>query len=825
MSNPGAASSVVNNYQALNGTQISSALRAAPSAAILADATTIYQTPDGALWQSTGTVLIQILTSAQSAGVAALGLQSPVSSTWRTMQDAINAYGQVSLPEGTSIVVANPVLMGNDCTVNMSAGTTLLGSGDTFHNIFRAGNAEWADFTTSAGGGIFGVYVGCADPVTATAAGSIRYTQATTSLAYAGPNGAFGSEVSVAAVVSGVTEQFFVLTDSLSQQIMVRVAVNANRNANATRAIRIEPVQGVVSITWTRTSNIVTVSEPGHKRCGGYFFSIFGTLQGHFFIKSTTTTTWSFAQAGADVSTPTAGKVYGVRNWIWDCAGARLDYQKTLSYTGGQRDGMHVHAIPLCWVNGSYGTPPNTLATQKYAMFAHGCFDIDMWDLQYEDAGSDGFHITGPARKVFARNITGRNGDNTTAVGTTDYPGQYLFGPSYGTVDVTNWGLTNIFAIDTIFEPVRIYTANAAKISGGVVGPVFGTWTGAAVAPVSIITDVLCVDAAGGGFGSSNTNTDDITFVDIRCLKSDGTQNPMINFAGTGTRTNTRCEKQQLQPVSGLATGTIVVNSGTTMEDLYIDFADGLSGFCGAGIDVRGTGRVKDLKVTSSRIRGDNTLNAATQPVLVLLEASTSQIDHLDISGVNLVDISGSGTKAALVFNKGTLSTFVFDRLKLEACESLLKASSTAATTTIVRGGNSELDVTFCASLDALIARLGLANVHVTGTVAQLNATGNIRVVVAACLFDARFLRNVTGNSSIWVKATSCLAGTPIQIDAGTPLIKADGDWDMAFDGALLDATVTNNAPGAKFYNTNAGFVSGVGAYARGAAAWVRIAA
>jgi hypothetical protein len=95
-----------------------------------------------------------------------------------------------------------------------------------------------------------------------------------------------------------------------------------------------------------------------------------------------------------------------------------------------------------------------------------------------------------------------------------------------------------------------------------------------------------------------------------------------------------------------------------------------------------------------------------------------------------------------------------------------------------------------------------------------------------ACIFDARFIRNATGNNTITVRAVASSAGTPLAVDAGTPSIRLGGDWDMSFDGALLDATVANHAAGAGFYNTNAAFgAPGAGKYVRGSAAWVRTAA
>ncbi len=83
----------------------------------------------------------------------------------------------------------------------------------------------------------------------------------------------------------------------------------------------------------------------------------------------------------------------------------------------------------------------------------------------------------------------------------------------------------------------------------------------------------------------------------------------------------------------------------------------------------------------------------------------------------------------------------------------------------------------------------------------------------------------MSGNTVYQINARQLEAVTVIVSDAGTPVWRLQSGCDFSVDGALLDATVGNHGAGASFYNTNAAFGAGVGAYVRGSAAWARVAA
>jgi hypothetical protein len=262
--------------------------------------------------------------------------------------------------------------------------------------------------------------------------------------------------------------------------------------------------------------------------------------------------------------------------------------------------------------------------------------------------------------------------------------------------------------------------------------------------------------------------------------------------------------------------------------------ADTSCGFSGPYLNIRGSGRVKNLTLDmKNKLRGNNQLpvtlgtGSALTPCVLQLESAASQVDNLHWIGGVLDDISGSGTKIIGVRNVGVLPVALIEGLRQLAGDAFWRQLTNSTNTTQVDMANCDVDATYLFATDVAFSVAKLANVRVrTGSGFHIGtASGTYRVDVTNCTFDARFIRNATGNNTITVRAVASSAGTPLAVDAGTPSIRLGGDWDMTLDGTLLDATVGNHAAKAEFYNSNAGFGAGVGAYCRGSATWVRTAA
>jgi hypothetical protein len=82
-----------------------------------------------------------------------------------------------------------------------------------------------------------------------------------------------------------------------------------------------------------------------------------------------------------------------------------------------------------------------------------------------------------------------------------------------------------------------------------------------------------------------------------------------------------------------------------------------------------------------------------------------------------------------------------------------------------------------------------------------------------------------TAALNLYSDATTSLPALTSSLVATAGALRLQGPSGLSIDGAILDGTVANNAANASFYNTNAAFGTGVGAYVRGSATWTRVAA
>lgn len=106
-SNPGAASVSTQNFSPLRGQAITSDLYYDPTPDLLANQTTIYQTPDGQLWKSNGTALISIVDSIDASSlVTYAALSSSNAMLLVSAQDRASQYG--NMPAANASVQSGP---------------------------------------------------------------------------------------------------------------------------------------------------------------------------------------------------------------------------------------------------------------------------------------------------------------------------------------------------------------------------------------------------------------------------------------------------------------------------------------------------------------------------------------------------------------------------------------------------------------------------------------------------------------------------------------------------------------------------------------------
>lgn len=769
--------------------------------------------------------------------------------TARTVQDALNGGRAVVVAAGSTVAFDMPLLLGSDTSLEVQPGVQINGTGTLRHNFARTGNAEYVD------SGIPGVWIVCATERSSYGVGTLTYTHSGTTLEWAAPGDVAGSPVSIASVTTPATSGLFRLVSANGDELNVVVIPAASRNAPVSRAVRVEPVTGARPITWVRNGTTFVATESAHGRRVGDIVMVFGTPRQHGYIIAADANTWTLADAsGASSGSASA---YGVRNINILATGSTINGNHS-SLTGTTVSQSNHAWILFAATNVNMKAPAHT-DYAKYCVLASGCANMGInGATALEGNCSDTVHITGPHRGVTVANTVSRAIDNIIGIGCCDYVDYNIFWPGAGTVDVSQVEILNTRGINTRLELVRIYNANSGWIRDAVISGVYGTFDASVTTcATSIISDLNVLQVDPGA-----TNIDRLVVDDVTAVASVSTLfKPAFSATGTGTRRGVRIQNIPLLPCNANSSGTVVIDSA--FQDIYFAPLDGVSGFSGPAINLRGSAVVELLTVElSSRLRGDNQLpvtlgsGTAQQPSLVQLEAGTSTANQLHVFGGAVDDISATGTKVCLVRNNGVIQAATVSRVRAIDFEMLWRQLGASNTGTVLKLAGIDYDSVTgsIVSLDAAMAsiqadglrissgysivntgiaagttRIDLSNVLAALSIAVLrnvlNGATYILSASSVTLTAGNIIRNEAGNPVITVAANNTSVPTPISIVAGTPVIRLGGSVSFPVDGTLIDATVTNHGAGASFYNTNAAFGAGVGAYVRGSATWTRVAA
>jgi len=772
---------------------------------------------------------MSVTTNTEISGVGGVNVvgTSPVSgggvapgATAADMQ-ALIAAGEISFSAG-AFGLGECLLLGSNTTVEMSAGTTLTNAG-VEHTMIRTGNAEYSGAETP----IPGISIYCADQQIG-GAGTLRYTHATTTLAWSAPgDAAYGTEISVAAVSSVATSAILAIPSAAAGlAIYVIVIPNGSRVANVTRTVRVAPVTGARPVTWTRTSNVRTVSEASHGRQVGDFAILFSSVGAsrHGFVSSVSLDAWTIADTGSDVASATAGSAYGVRNVKINTNGARLNYNRDALATAS---GSNTIAVLLSACSDTSIDAPQIDNATKYAVLVVGFANVEANGVRSFrpassdlDGNSDTVHICGPGRTVRATGTRSQAGDNIIGIGCCDYADFNINFPAYGSCSIDGIVVDGVRCENTDQQPVRLYNANGANVLSRVeIKNVTGTYNTSTDSCVAIISDATASQVDAG-----DTNIDGLIIDAPDAARVDGSASNAVVFRGTGTRKNIRLKR--VKPRIGTPSVPATVSLEAPMEDISIEYESG--SFSGALALITGAFTVKRVDIdVSKRVNGDNALGGV-QPTIFQTNASTSVAAFVKLSG-EFDDTSASGAKTVGILNKGTISRADCTGLRAYDGDAIVRNNSTATLTEMLASGITA-DTSYILANDGAVGSVDFTNVHHTSVNASAvfhnNATagGTTRVKAHGVRAGNRFLRNVAGSSVYLLDAPTVEAVTYYVSDAGTPSLRLTASTNMPVDGALLDATVTNHRGGIGFYNTNAAYGLGVGAYVRGAAAWTRVA-
>lgn len=770
-----------------------------------------------------------------AAVVGAAGSYSVIGILRNSLQAGLNR-GSAYIPSGETMV-DECLLVGSNTIIEAAPSARLMMSGATKHTMLRTGNAEFS----SSAPAIPGVSIYCADEVGDSSTGRMRYTHATTSLAWLAPGESqYGAEVDISSVTNNTNVAIFALPGAAAgKQIYVYVAP-ATRSGVITRTVRIEPVTGARAMTWTRASNVRTVTETAHGRRVGDFVICFGPAGdvSHGYIIARTADTFTMSDTGTDQGSAQAGRVYGVRNIRCRFNGAVWDYNSAGSGTTALMSNLH--AMIFLAVSDLFVSDVQINNATKYAVLVTGYKTAVFEDVSvYRNStastseNSDVIHPLGPGQNFVANRTRAQGGDNVIGVGCADYY-DYVFNcPQYGSLSLIGGRVTDTWCEDTDEHPVRFYNANGSNvIRGWTIDTVEGTYSTSADACVAIIRDSMNLGAGDGMVDLGETNITDLTIIRPNAVRVDGSSSFAVRFSGAGTRRGIKIRQLTARAATLNHRASVWIDDGSSAGDLDVEVLPGT--FSGSIVAATGSATCDQIKVACTGIlAGNNELGGGEPPAVVTLFSSTTVVKAIDISGLMLDDVSTTGTKLRGIRNVGSIVQLNLDNVQIEDGDALVRYETTATRGNRISARNARVGAAYPFVFDGgMPADMDLTGVIQTsaGNALVTNNTANaqaVRLHVERCKAGNRFIRNSQGNHQYNLTGigNATGGGGVLVIDAGTPVWRLDGDFDLPIDGALLDSTVANHRAGARFFNTNAAFGAGVGAYVRGATAWVRVAA
>lgn len=684
--------------------------------------------------------------------------------------------GSLNLTTPGTYLINDTVLLPSYVRMRIAAGVTLKLSGTYGRTMLRNGNA------CTTGNMLIGAcFVICADTETTSGTGTIRSVSGPARLAYKAPGDTEGSLVDVSAADGKYT-----LISSNGQSIYVSVA-RGQLVASVTQNIKvISACDGARSATWSRNTTTLTITEAGHNRRVGDAVSLFGTsVIGVAFIESISGSTWTTSDTRGAGSG--SCRVFGSRSIELSVDnGAWIDYDYSNHAT--TLSSNDTHALIFNSITRLSTPGLRVINVRKYAFYATAFSDIITRDMELPDTQADGWHLNCPGKVAICNGLTGKDGDNLTALGGSDFAPYVI---NWTSEWCSNGGDISDVTIDHVkcnnhTEILRLYGSAGRIFRNIAVRDAYGVLDPTTVAAVAMIVDTVTpVESA------ADVSVDGLTIERIDLRRSDGGEVRVFSdisaLAGAGFRKNVVIRDITLPDPMGDSSNPISTGAGKVgaiaVAGLYdmlrvervhsrLAFSTGYSKWKGTVVDVQAGAVIASLHIDDVRWDNDTSLlPTSTFSAVVKIEPSSTVTD-LVVSRINIAERAGSPTnRAIVVYNNGGTSTAVTVRgVEFFDGDSIVRIASTAtANPTIV--------------VDDVYANRG-ATLCVTHDVAASVSVSNIRGVINGLM-----------NSGA-ASGTSKLRGMNIvaTLNAGLGAITAYGSGTHKIDanGVELVVDITN---------------------------------
>jgi hypothetical protein len=728
--------------------------------------------PTGIL-QTGGQVFGQTLTVDQAAAVAPVTLTTAsvaaAEANTQAIQAALNSQNVVTLSTSGTCFLNDTLLIDSNRRLHIEAGTVLRSAGSKRFSMLSTVNCAWF------GSEMLGVALICASDGTASGVGSIRQATSPARLFYRAPGDAEGLAVDVSGATSGAAR--FELTSANGKKLYVAVVVASLAGASSA-SVRIGANSGAKPVTWSRTSNVTTVTETGHTRLPGEAVILFGTnLAANVYVETVVAgTSWTFTDSRSNSSG--TGEAFGKVN-ITITGRGTLDY--AMANGVAVRSVQDTNTVVMLGASHVRIEPILLLDGYKYGILGQCLTDFD-FDVR-GDAGNASsstaiIQINGKARHGRIR-AAGRSTDTAMALIGGDYATQTLLFPNdQGGLDFDDIEVWGSDGTDSNFEALRI--AGSA-----------GLWFrnircmnirhNVRSGTDSIIS--VAVDSAI--YLGTETNVEGLLVDGVFPSKAGTTNCPVVSLAAAGSSKSSGVVLRRLElayPVDADGFAAVQIESGNwrdiTVENCYQRNPTWQGHLVGAVNGVATT--VDSLLIQNNHLRIDNALkNTTWRSSLFFCNNPNFTAERVVIDHGSVIDASAAGTKAsASAISQGVCKVLALSNIKQTGALDLLHyfSSSTACN---IQVNNITMDNTsFVIRLDFPPASVSVGNVLALTTITDVVRIGYSSATV-----------RIRSNGGMPATPSS---GFHVNIAAGTSNSPDVNGLDMVCNTAALFAATGN---------------------------------
>lgn len=655
------------------------------------------------------------------------------------LQAALDMNNDVTLLTDGDFEIDDLLFVDSNRTIQLGANTRIRNVGAIGKALLKTTNAHW-DTNTFWNPGTL---ILCATQGTPAGTGTMRRSGNTLFYTAPGDTEGVGVAITVGPANGSGTARYELPSGNSAWNL--HVVVSQPTMGGTTFPIRIHNSSGSKPVTWSRTSNITTITEPGHGRealdsivmCGTNFI-------GQAFIRTVIdANTYTIADSRGNATG--SGEVFGRRNI--NILGGTWDGNMAVRTDNRGFEDRHVMLVP-----GVTNLTIQCRVTEsiKYGIFAQGNSNIHV-DIDFYASNPVGstaaFQSDGHSLNTYVT-VRGRSTDTMIAFIGGEFPAQgcWLLSTNEGNLNFYNTTVENVISDNSLFELIRVALASGGLALNTRIRNIKGSIDTARqqMSAVGVIYDTLLHNP--GAYSIVDFDCEDVRvdnngpnhLAQVTCVVHGATASRGIKIRNIVATSN------------NVASGDAFVIVGSpagvncAIDDVEVNgFRHSNGTWQGRAVITQGTGAIKLMTVRNVGVVVDNALVNTTFASGCFTHESAITIQRCLLDECSMEDVSAAGTKSDVWrcwTSGGVIDSFVITRMKCLGTLSLGEYNSTATGTNITM---QDVDVRSAAT----IFGIRMSRVAASVTVGDIRSFGTILTdLVRISYSSANMTIRSTGN-------------------------------------------------------------------------------